>query len=198
MSFCKEGANTADTEARKAIYDEFQMVFIDEMPIIPLYRPLRLAAINNRAQNASHIITTNGLLRNIEDCGSWTASSFRHMFALCSTHGIVVSKPLFFNQPVRRHMISKFLLKTVNLALVLVMLAALLAACGGAALAAPAAMPTATARRRDRSAAVGYARGGRRSGRIGETAEGGQVNIAMWSPPNGFNPLIRTPATASS
>ncbi|NLZ20261.1 MAG: hypothetical protein GXY24_08415, partial [Bacteroidales bacterium] len=50
-----------------AIYDEFQMVFIDEMPIIPLYWPLRLAAINNRVQNASHIITTNGLLRNIED-----------------------------------------------------------------------------------------------------------------------------------
>ncbi|MDI9548275.1 MAG: ABC transporter substrate-binding protein [Chloroflexota bacterium] len=63
----EEGANTADTEARKAIYDEFQMVFIDEMPIIPLYWPLRLAAINNRVQNASHIITTNGLLRNIED-----------------------------------------------------------------------------------------------------------------------------------
>ncbi len=43
------------------------MVFIDEMPIVPLYWPLRLAAINNRVQNASHIITTNGLLRNIED-----------------------------------------------------------------------------------------------------------------------------------
>ena len=63
----EEGANTSDTEARKAIYDEFQMVFIDEMPIVPLYWPLRLAAINNRVQNASHIITTNGLLRNIED-----------------------------------------------------------------------------------------------------------------------------------
>ena len=63
----EEGANTADTEARKAIYDEFQMVFIEEMPIVPLYWPLRLAAINNRVQNASHIITTNGLLRNIED-----------------------------------------------------------------------------------------------------------------------------------
>ena len=63
----EEGANTADTEARKAIYDEFQMVFIEEMPIVPLYWPLRLAAINNHVQNASHIITTNGLLRNIED-----------------------------------------------------------------------------------------------------------------------------------
>jgi len=63
----ERGANTADTEARKAIYDEFQTTFIDEMPIIPLYWPLRLAAINNRVQNASHIITTNGLLRNIEE-----------------------------------------------------------------------------------------------------------------------------------
>jgi peptide/nickel transport system substrate-binding protein len=61
------GANTADPEARKAIYDEFQLVFLDEMPIVPLYWPLRLAAINDRVQNASHIITTNGLLRNIEE-----------------------------------------------------------------------------------------------------------------------------------
>ena len=63
----ERGANTADTEARKAIYDEFQMVFVDEMPALTLYWPLRLAAINSRVQNASHIITTNGLLRNIEE-----------------------------------------------------------------------------------------------------------------------------------
>ncbi len=63
----ERGAQTADPEARKAIYDEFQTVFLDEMPIVPLYWPLRLAAINNRVENASHIITTNGLLRNINE-----------------------------------------------------------------------------------------------------------------------------------
>jgi peptide/nickel transport system substrate-binding protein len=63
----EKGAQTAVPDDRKAIYDEFQTVFLDEMPIVPLYWPLRLAAINNRVQNASHIITTNGLLRNIDE-----------------------------------------------------------------------------------------------------------------------------------
>jgi peptide/nickel transport system substrate-binding protein len=58
------GANTPDTTERKAIYDEFQIQFLDEMPVVCLYWPLRLAAINNRVHNAHHMITTNGLLRN--------------------------------------------------------------------------------------------------------------------------------------
>lgn len=61
------GANTADPEERKKIYDEFQLAFLDEMPIVPLYWPLRLVAINNRVHNARHIITTNGLLRNVHE-----------------------------------------------------------------------------------------------------------------------------------
>ncbi|MFZ5918445.1 MAG: ABC transporter substrate-binding protein [Chloroflexota bacterium] len=61
------GANTADPEDRKVIYDEFQLKFLDEMPVVCLYWPLRLAAINNRVQNARHIITTNGLLRNVHE-----------------------------------------------------------------------------------------------------------------------------------
>ncbi len=36
------------------------------MPIIPLYQPLRWPP-STTVQNASHIITTNGLLRHIED-----------------------------------------------------------------------------------------------------------------------------------
>lgn len=61
------GANTADTQERKAIYDEFQIKFLDEMPIVPLYWPLRRAAVNNRVHNAHHMVTTNGLLRNIHE-----------------------------------------------------------------------------------------------------------------------------------
>jgi peptide/nickel transport system substrate-binding protein len=61
------GANTADTEERKAIYDEFQLKFLDEMPVVCLYWPLRLAAVNKRVHNAHHIITTNGLLRNVNE-----------------------------------------------------------------------------------------------------------------------------------
>ncbi len=85
-------------------------------------------------------------------------------------------------------MLSKFSLKTVNLALVLVMLAALLAACGGAAPAAPAAMPTAT-RAAEIVAPQLATPEAEEEAAAGEIVEGGQVNIAMWSPPNGFNPL---------
>ncbi len=63
----ERGANTADPEERKKIYDEFQLAFLDEMPIVPLYWPLRLVAINKRVHNARHIITTNGLLRNVHE-----------------------------------------------------------------------------------------------------------------------------------
>ncbi len=63
----ERGANTADPEERKKIYDEFQLKFLDEMPIVPLYWPLRLVAINKRVHNARHIITTNGLLRNVHE-----------------------------------------------------------------------------------------------------------------------------------
>jgi peptide/nickel transport system substrate-binding protein len=61
------GANTAEPEARKEIYDEFQMQFMEEMPVVALYWPLRLAAINNRVQNARHMITTNALTRNVHE-----------------------------------------------------------------------------------------------------------------------------------
>ncbi len=90
--------------------------------------------------------------------------------------------------------VIKFSLKTVNLALVLVMLAALLAACGGAA-PAPTAMPTAC-----RAAGVGCARRHAEPEEEAAAGEivGGQVNIAMWSPPNSFNPSTRTRTTACS
>ncbi len=63
----EKGANTADTAERKKIYDEFQEQFLEEMPIVPLYWPLRLVAINKRVNNASHMITTNALLRNVHE-----------------------------------------------------------------------------------------------------------------------------------
>ena len=63
----ERGASTADPAARKEIYDEFQMQFLEEMPVVALYWPLRRAAINKRVQNASHIITTNGLQRNVNE-----------------------------------------------------------------------------------------------------------------------------------
>jgi peptide/nickel transport system substrate-binding protein len=63
----EKGANTADTAERKKIYDEFQIQFLEEMPIVPLYWPLRLVAMNKRVNNASHMITTNALLRNMHE-----------------------------------------------------------------------------------------------------------------------------------
>ncbi|MBS1254030.1 MAG: hypothetical protein MAG451_03086 [Anaerolineales bacterium] len=40
---------------------------IDEMPIVPLYWPLRRAAVNKRVHNARHMIITNNFLRNVNE-----------------------------------------------------------------------------------------------------------------------------------
>ncbi len=61
----EKGAITADTEERKKVYAEFQTMFLDELPIIPLYWQNRLAAVNKRVVGASHMAGTNNLLRNV-------------------------------------------------------------------------------------------------------------------------------------
>ncbi len=37
------------------------------MPVVPLYWPLRLVAVNKRVNNASHMVTTNAILRNMQE-----------------------------------------------------------------------------------------------------------------------------------
>lgn len=60
------GAGTADTQERMAIYNEFQIKFLEEMPAIPLYWSNRLAAVSNRAHNVRHIIGGyHSLTRNV-------------------------------------------------------------------------------------------------------------------------------------
>lgn len=60
-----KGVATADTAERKKIYDEFQMLFAEEWPILTLYWPKRTVAINKRVVGASHIMGTFNLCRNI-------------------------------------------------------------------------------------------------------------------------------------
>lgn len=62
-----KGLATADTEARKKIYDEFQLLFVEELPIIPLYWANRTVAINKRVQGARHMVGTSNLLRNVHE-----------------------------------------------------------------------------------------------------------------------------------
>jgi peptide/nickel transport system substrate-binding protein len=61
----EKGAATADTEARKQVYKDFQALWIDELPVLPLYWQKRLGAINKRVQGASYMLGTNGLIRNV-------------------------------------------------------------------------------------------------------------------------------------
>lgn len=63
----EKGAVTADSAERKQVYSEFQKMFLDEMPIVPLYFQNRLAAINKRVVGAQHMVLTNNLLRNINE-----------------------------------------------------------------------------------------------------------------------------------
>ena len=63
----QKGADTAVTAERKKIYDEFQIQFLEEVPVVPLYWPLPLVAVNKRVNNASHMVTTNALLRNVHE-----------------------------------------------------------------------------------------------------------------------------------
>lgn len=60
-----KGVATADPAERKKIYDDFQMMFADEWPILTLYWPRRTVAINKRVVGASHIMGTFNLCRNI-------------------------------------------------------------------------------------------------------------------------------------
>jgi ABC-type transport system substrate-binding protein len=50
----EDGAVAVDFESRKEIYDEFQMQFLEDMPVAPLIWPNHLVAVNNRVQNVSH------------------------------------------------------------------------------------------------------------------------------------------------
>jgi len=61
----EKGAATADTAERRKIYEEFQTIFVDELPIIPLYWQNRLAAVNKRVVGASHMAGTGNLVRNV-------------------------------------------------------------------------------------------------------------------------------------
>ncbi len=63
----EKGAVTADSAQRKQVYSDFQKMFLDEMPIVPLYFQNRLAAISKRVVGASHMVQTNNLLRNVNE-----------------------------------------------------------------------------------------------------------------------------------
>ena len=62
-----KGAAASDSTERKKIYSDFQKMFLDELPIIPLYWQNRLAAINKRVVGASHMAGTSNLLRNVNE-----------------------------------------------------------------------------------------------------------------------------------
>ncbi len=62
-----KGVATADTAARKTIYNEFQNLFVDELPTIPLYWANRTVAVNKRVMGAKHMLGTFNLNRNIHE-----------------------------------------------------------------------------------------------------------------------------------
>jgi peptide/nickel transport system substrate-binding protein len=62
-----KGVATSDTAARKTIYNDFQNLFVDELPIIPLYWANRTVAVNKRVMGAKHMIGTFNLNRNIHE-----------------------------------------------------------------------------------------------------------------------------------
>ncbi len=63
----EKAAVTSDTTQRKQVYSDFQKMFVDEMPMIPLYWQNRLAAVNKRVVGAQHMVLTNNLLRNLNE-----------------------------------------------------------------------------------------------------------------------------------
>ncbi len=63
----EKAAVTSDTAQRKQLYSEFQKMFVDELPIIPLYWQNRLAAVSKRVVGAEHMVLTNNLLRNVHE-----------------------------------------------------------------------------------------------------------------------------------
>ncbi len=63
----EKGVATADTAERKKIYNAFQDLFVEHLPIIPLYWANRTVAINKRVMGARHMIGTFNLNRNIHE-----------------------------------------------------------------------------------------------------------------------------------
>ena len=63
----EKGAATADTAARQQVYKDFQALWVEELPIAPWYWQNRLGAMNKRVKNASYMLGTNGLIRNVAE-----------------------------------------------------------------------------------------------------------------------------------
>jgi peptide/nickel transport system substrate-binding protein len=62
----EEGASHLDFEKRKEIYNEYQRVIYDNLPMIYLYSPLRIVAVRNRLGNIKPTIL-GGVQYNIEE-----------------------------------------------------------------------------------------------------------------------------------
>lgn len=62
----EKGASHLDFKDRKKIYDQYQQVIYDNLPMIYLYSPLRIIAVRNRLGNINPTIL-GGVLYNLED-----------------------------------------------------------------------------------------------------------------------------------
>ncbi|MEW5821906.1 MAG: ABC transporter substrate-binding protein [Cyanobacteriota bacterium] len=62
----EQGASTLDFESRKKIYDEYQQVIYDNLPMIYLFSPLSIRAVRNRLGNIKPTIL-GGTTYNLEE-----------------------------------------------------------------------------------------------------------------------------------
>lgn len=62
----EQGASELNLEARKKIYDEYQQVIYDNLPMIFLYSPLNIVAVRNRLANIKPTIL-GGVTHNLEE-----------------------------------------------------------------------------------------------------------------------------------
>ena len=63
--FCK-GALELDFKKRKNIYDEYQKIVYEQLPLIYLYSGLRISAVRNKFGNIKPTVL-GGILHNLEE-----------------------------------------------------------------------------------------------------------------------------------
>lgn len=63
----EQGASTADPAKRRVIYNKYQSLFLDNLPVVPLYRPRGLQAYNSKVNGVTYLLTEWGTLRNTEE-----------------------------------------------------------------------------------------------------------------------------------
>lgn len=62
----EKGAQTLEKAKRKKIYDQYQQVVYDNLPVIYLYSPLQVVAVRNRLKNI-HPTLLGGIQHNLEE-----------------------------------------------------------------------------------------------------------------------------------